>query len=88
MTFVCGRVLSKLFSAPVADARSANSAGKKNMTENEFRFTDGAAYERFMGPWTRAVARFFWIGYQFLRAGGGSMWAVALACSPSCSSTR
>ena len=23
---------------------------------NDFRFTDGAAYERFMGRWTRAVA--------------------------------
>ena len=29
------------------------------MAENEFRFTDGAAYERFMGPWTRAVGSVF-----------------------------
>src|ERR1035437_9678739 len=29
------------------------------MSENEFRFTDGAAYERFMGPWTRAVGSVF-----------------------------
>jgi SAM-dependent methyltransferase len=29
------------------------------MAENEFRFTDGAAYERFMGPRTRAVGSVF-----------------------------
>jgi SAM-dependent methyltransferase len=29
------------------------------MAENELRFTDGAAYERFMGPWTRAVGSVF-----------------------------
>jgi len=29
------------------------------MTATEFRFTEGAAYERFMGPWTRAVGAVF-----------------------------
>jgi SAM-dependent methyltransferase len=29
------------------------------MTATDFRFTEGAAYERFMGPWTRAVGAVF-----------------------------
>ena len=29
------------------------------MTGTDFRFTEGAAYERFMGPWTRAVGAVF-----------------------------
>lgn len=45
---------------------------------DDFRFTDGAAYERFMGPWTRAVGADFldWLampeGLDWLDAGCGT----------------
>jgi SAM-dependent methyltransferase len=46
--------------------------------ERAFRFSDGAAYERFMGPWTRAVGALFldWLAPQanlrWLDAGCGT----------------
>lgn len=48
------------------------------MTTTDFRFTEGAAYERFMGPWTRAVGAVFldWLaippGKSWLDAGCGT----------------
>jgi len=48
------------------------------MTGTDFRFTEGAAYERFMGPWTRAVGAVFldWLamleGQRWLDIGCGT----------------
>jgi ubiquinone/menaquinone biosynthesis C-methylase UbiE len=48
------------------------------MAETEFRFNDGAAYERFMGPWTRAIGSVFldWLsipmGQRWLEVGCGT----------------
>jgi SAM-dependent methyltransferase len=48
------------------------------MTATDFRFTEGAAYERFMGPWTRKVGAVFldWLaippGESWLDAGCGT----------------
>ena len=48
------------------------------MTETDFGFTEGAAYERFMGPWTRAVGAVFldWLavpeGQRWLDIGCGT----------------
>jgi SAM-dependent methyltransferase len=48
------------------------------MAETEFRFNDGAAYERFMGPWTRAIGSVFldWMsiptGQRWLEVGCGT----------------
>ena len=48
------------------------------MTATDFAFTEGAAYERFMGPWTRAVGAVFldWLaipqGQRWLDIGCGT----------------
>ncbi len=61
------------------------------MAETEFHFTDGAAYERFMGPWTRAIGSVFlgWLslpaGQRWLDVGCGTGIFTQLvldACSP------
>jgi SAM-dependent methyltransferase len=41
------------------------------MAETEVRFTDGAAYERLMGPWTRAVGSVF---LRWLSAPASQRW--------------
>lgn len=46
------------------------------MTETDFRFTEGAAYERFMGPWSRAAGSVF---LDWLAIPGGRSW-LDLGC--------
>ncbi|MFM7676068.1 MAG: class I SAM-dependent methyltransferase [Synechococcus sp.] len=53
------------------------------MAGEPIRFTDGAAYDRFMGVWSRLVGQEFLHGWRRVQTCAGWMWAAATAPSPS-----